>query len=206
MSEQYERPAYYDERDITLTPKMLRGLVHPLRLRLMQLLRDEGPSTASKLGERVGQSSGVTSYHLRILADLGFIAEDTDRGNGRDRWWRATYRWLDFTFRTPEDPGDPETLELATEYVRTSATIAFERVMSFAESLSARAEELPTSPWRFSVTPMRLTHEQARELSAEVMALVDRYARQPGDPDPAPGSVRAVFQFQLLPDDAEETT
>ena len=204
MTGQYERPPHYDERDITLTPKMLRGLVHPLRLRLMQLLRDEGPSTASKLGQRIGQSSGVTSYHLRILADLGFIAEDAERGNGRDRWWRATYRWLDFTFRTPEDPGDPETLELATEYIRTGTTIAFERVMAFVDSLSARARELPTSPWKFSVTPMRLTHEQARELSEQVMALVDRYARQPGDPDPEPGTVRAVFQFQMIPDDTEE--
>ena len=34
---------------------------------------------------------------------------------------------------------------------------------------------------------------------------LDRYRREPGDPDPAPDTVRAIFQFQMLPDEVEET-
>lgn len=65
----------------------VRALAHPLRLRLLDLLRFEGPSTATLLGRRVRESSGATSYHLRQLARYGFIEEAPSRG-GRERWWR----------------------------------------------------------------------------------------------------------------------
>jgi DNA-binding transcriptional ArsR family regulator len=81
-------PASFDpSRDVMLTPRRLRGLVHPIRVRLLFLLENDGPATASQLGRRIGQSSGVTSYHLRVLADLGFVEDDPEHGNGRDRWW-----------------------------------------------------------------------------------------------------------------------
>jgi DNA-binding transcriptional ArsR family regulator len=198
----YQPPGYYDlERDVVLTPKQLRGLVHPIRLRLLHMLRDDGPSTASRLAERIGQSSGVTSYHLRLLAKMGFIAEDTERGTGRDRWWRAMFRWMDFTFRDPSDPGDPETIELAQQFARTVASASFERMLRYIDSLDVRADQLPTLPWTLANTPLRLTPAQARELAEQVSDLVAAFRREPEDPEPAPGTVRAVFQFQMLPDD-----
>ena len=53
----------------------LRALSHPLRLRMLEVLR-EGPATASALGRRLGESSGATSYHLRALAKAGVVEED----------------------------------------------------------------------------------------------------------------------------------
>ena len=72
--------------------RALRALAHPLRNRLLALLRLHGPSTATLLGARVGESSGSTSYHLRQLAAHGFVEEVPDRGTGRERWWRARHR------------------------------------------------------------------------------------------------------------------
>ncbi|OLZ61478.1 winged helix-turn-helix domain-containing protein [Amycolatopsis keratiniphila] len=69
--------------------RLLRALSHPLRVRLLELLRDDGPATASGLGKRLGESSGTTSWHLRQLAESGLIAEDAERGSRRDRWWKA---------------------------------------------------------------------------------------------------------------------
>ncbi len=69
----------------------VRALTHPLRLRLLDLLRFEGPSTATLLAGRVGESSGSTSYHLRQLARHGFI-EEAARPGGRERWWRYQER------------------------------------------------------------------------------------------------------------------
>src|SRR3712207_9501706 len=62
------------------------------RSALLGLLRSEGPSTASKLGQRLGESSGSTSYHLRQLAALGFVEEVPGQGTARERWWRARHQ------------------------------------------------------------------------------------------------------------------
>ncbi len=71
----------------------IRALAHPLRLELLDLLRFEGPSTATLLGLRLGESSGATSYHLRQLARYGFVEEVPSEGK-RERWWRYQERKL----------------------------------------------------------------------------------------------------------------
>jgi DNA-binding transcriptional ArsR family regulator len=63
------------------------AMAHPLRLEILGLLV-EGPATASMLARRLGESSGSTSYHLRVLARAGAVVEDPDLGTLRERWWR----------------------------------------------------------------------------------------------------------------------
>src|SRR5690606_19778936 len=46
----------------------LRALAHPQRMRMLAMLRIDGPATATALAERMGLNSGATSYHLRQLA------------------------------------------------------------------------------------------------------------------------------------------
>jgi DNA-binding transcriptional ArsR family regulator len=80
----------YDEDVFELTDEEgLEALAHPVRMRLLTMLRVDGPSTASKLAKRVGASSGLTSYHLRQLAEVGFIKEAPELGTKRERWWKA---------------------------------------------------------------------------------------------------------------------
>ena len=66
----------------------LATLAHPLRSRLYALLRTGGPATATTLARVLGTNSGATSYHLRILADAGLVADATDN-TGRQRRWVA---------------------------------------------------------------------------------------------------------------------
>ena len=70
-------------------PRALRALAHPIRIRLLGLLRREGPLTATEAGRRIDESSGSASYHLRQLARFGLV-EDAAGGHGRERPWRAT--------------------------------------------------------------------------------------------------------------------
>ena len=65
----------------SVTAREVRALAHPLRLRMLECLLDGGPATASMLARELGESSGATSYHLRILAKYGFI-EEADGGVG----------------------------------------------------------------------------------------------------------------------------
>lgn len=200
-------PDWFDPaQDAMLTPKALRGLVHPIRIRLLQMLQIDGPATATSLAARIEQSSGVASYHLRVLAEHGFILEDTDRGTGRDRWWRAAHRETSFTFRMPEDPGDDGTVEDAELYLRLLANQAHRRVIDYVDSLAARRDELPNLPWQMNEWPIRLSVDEARALAAQVHELVLNYRREQGDPDPRPDTMRAVFQFQMLPDERPQSS
>ncbi|MFI8188050.1 helix-turn-helix domain-containing protein [Streptomyces sp. NPDC085946] len=83
-----------DERRRVLDPERdtaaMKALTHPLRIRLLGLLRQDGPATASELAVRTGESSASTSYHLRVLAKYAFIAEAEHR-DGRERRWRALH-------------------------------------------------------------------------------------------------------------------
>ena len=80
-----------EPRRVEVDPALLKALAHPLRQRILFALRVVGPSTASRLAEQMGESSGLTSYHLRALGSAGLVEEVPDRGNGRDRWWRAAH-------------------------------------------------------------------------------------------------------------------
>jgi DNA-binding transcriptional ArsR family regulator len=74
-------------------PQVLKVVAHPLRVRLLGLLRADGPATASELARKVGESSGSTSYHLRELFKYGFIEEDDEQRDGRERRWRPRHRY-----------------------------------------------------------------------------------------------------------------
>ena len=197
-----DMPGWFDAgQDQLLTPKTLRGLVHPIRLRLLDLLQADGPSTATALAKRIGESSGVTSYHLRVLAEHGFVVEDTERGTGRDRWWRAVHRTTSFTFRGEEGPDSEETMEEAERFIRLVADESYRRASAFIGTIAGRREELAAMPWTVSQWPLMLTAEEARELRDTVSELIARFQRDPARPDTRTDAVRAYATFQLIPDE-----
>lgn len=195
-----ESPELDPAQDVVLSPSAMRGLVNPLRLRMLDILQADGPSTATELGRRVGQSTGVTSYHLRVLAEHGFIVEDVARGNDRDRWWRAVHRSTSFSFRVPGDPATEETVDQAVQFVRLNAEESHRRVLAWVDTLSSQVDELPELPWTVSDWPLSLTVEQAREVTAAVREVLSRFRRDPSAGDAEDGAVRAHAQFQLFPD------
>jgi DNA-binding transcriptional ArsR family regulator len=65
----------------------LKALAHPLRVQIVDTLSTYGSFTASGLAERLGESSGATSYHLRQLEKHNFVREVEGKGTARERWW-----------------------------------------------------------------------------------------------------------------------
>jgi DNA-binding transcriptional ArsR family regulator len=96
-------------------PRTLKAVAHPLRVRLLGALRTDGPATATELGARFGESSGSTSYHLRQLARYGFVEEDADQRDRRERRWRAVHRMTSWS--NAEMAATPEGRE-ATAFLR----------------------------------------------------------------------------------------
>lgn len=175
-------------------PVSLRGLAHPLRVRMLALLREDGPATATALAERLGQSTGATSYHLRQLAQYGFVVEDVGRGVGRERWWRAAHRSTlldgDASRQAPAE---------AEAYLRAVAVYYADRVDRWLGELPAQSE-----PWQDCSTlsdwRLRLTSAEAKELHDAIFALVEGYRRDDeAGPDTPGGAEQVVLQVQLMP-------
>jgi DNA-binding transcriptional ArsR family regulator len=167
-----------DVTSITPGPRQLRALSHPVRLRMLGILRVEGPQTATMLATRLGLNTGATSYHLRQLAQHGFIADDESRGDGRDRWWRAAHQ----STRT-EDSDDPEVRAAQDAFGQAVAVVHTELLQRAVEE----AEMLPEE-WRQASTlsdwQIRLTPARAAQLVATLEDLVDDVEKET-DPEAA---------------------
>src|SRR6516162_8483616 len=109
-------------------PEALRALAHPLRLSLLTLLRTEGPLTATKAGELLGESSASTSFHLRQLAKYGLVAE-AGGGRGRERPWRATAMFTD----VPTITDSPELAAASGLFRSIVAERYYEQTVSWLE-------------------------------------------------------------------------
>src|ERR1700729_3655785 len=80
-----------ERRELT-DPQTMRALTHPVRLALLEALELEGPLTAPRAGELIGEPPNTCSFHFRQLAKYGFV-EEAGPAPGRSRPWRlTTYR------------------------------------------------------------------------------------------------------------------
>ena len=166
-----------DLTSITPSPAALKALSHPVRLRMLGLLRIEGPATATTLATRLGLNTGATSYHLRQLATHGFVTEETGRGNGRDRWWAAAHQ---ATTTGDDTDRDHEGREALDAFLQAIAVVATEQLQRAVEERAL----LPDA-WRdaseFSDWVIRLTPSSARALVDSVLAAVGEARDEDGD-------------------------
>ncbi|MBB1262501.1 ArsR/SmtB family transcription factor, partial [Streptomyces alkaliterrae] len=177
MSEDARKRVLDPERD----GEALKALTHPLRIRLLGLLRTHGPATATELGVRTDESSASTSYHLRVLAKHGFVAEAEHR-DGRERRWRAVHELTSWS--NAAMAGAPG----AREFVDVARRVQVDHLV---ESLARYEAEMDAgrlgAEWRentgVSDLMPRLTPESLRELNEEFERRVEELAaRDAGDP------------------------
>lgn len=180
--EQEQPGAAPDPRVVELDSRQIRTLAHPLRSRLLGALRVGGPATATGLAQKLDTNTGATSYHLRQLAEVGLVAEDPERGTGRQRWWRAKHevsRW-----RSTDFDGDPDATA-ASDWIQRDQLRFFGQQ---AERWIAAQHDYPAT-WRaaagFNDAAVTLPPHRVRQLTEEIWQLVERYRREsvPGEPD-----------------------
>ncbi len=162
----------------SVTPglQQLKALSHPARVRMLGLLRVDGPATATMLAGRLGLNSGATSYHLRQLAQHGFVVDDESRGNGRERWWQAAHSATLTPEPTAQGGEGDEALDAYLQSV----------VVVMTELLQRSVEERPilSQEWR-----------QASRIGDWVIDLTPRRARAVVD--------ALVADIEALPEDAD---
>lgn len=173
---------------ITPSPRQLKALTHPVRVRMLGLLRTDGPATATTLAARLGLNTGATSYHLRQLATHGFVVDDETLGTGRERWWRAAHQ---STSAGPTAGGE----DVLDAYLQSVATVHTEQLQQAVEERATLPDE-----WRdastFSDWQVRLTAAQARALTEALARVVEDVEEAT---DAADGAEVFVVQLSAFP-------
>jgi DNA-binding transcriptional ArsR family regulator len=151
-------------------PKVMRALAHPARTAILNFLHEEGSATATECAEVVGESPSACSYHLRKLAEFGFV-EQADTADGRERRWRSAITG----YGIPKEVQDrPEVLDALRPLARRW----------FEDNQRVIAEYLATEPkftplWRkaatFTTGAPYLTPDQLMVLTEQVRALLAPY-------------------------------
>jgi DNA-binding transcriptional ArsR family regulator len=179
-----------------IDPDALKGLAHPLRLRLLGELNARGSATASQLGAALGESSGSTSYHLRQLERHGFVEEDPEQGTGRERVWiPRPGGWSLPALDLAADPGNAAAVDLVLQ----------NQLQADAQRLLDALAQAPSWPQEWQdATVRRNTHvtlsaDQLVAMRAEIDAVIDRYR----DDEPGTSARRVSVVYNLTPTEHE---
>lgn len=184
---------------VTPDPSQLKALAHPVRLKILEMLRLDGPATSTTVAARLGMNTGTVSYHLRQLARHGFIQDHPGVGTRRERWWRASHE----STSTPWTGADTASDDEVRAHQAYNHAVVLTQVARLQESLLERTE-LPgrwaavvdDSDWTLWLTP-----RQARELMKNIHDVlrkaVETAPREKGD---APkGSAQYSINLHAFP-------
>jgi DNA-binding transcriptional ArsR family regulator len=179
-----------EARQIT-DSRVLAAMSHPLRRRLLSLLKLDGPATASMLAQRTDQAVANISHHLRTLANAELIEEVPELARDRrERWWRRTpgqLRWASADFAGDEAS---EVVAQAADSLNLDYQVSL--VRQWAAAPEAELAAWPDGPFSTD-TWMRLSNGELAQLSRELTAVMVRWADRPPPEDGV--ERRPVFVF-----------
>jgi len=169
---------------------LYKTLTNPVRRRILNYIGHYREANSTSVARALGESTGVTSYHLRKLAEQHLIEEIPERSAGRERWWRI----LPFEHvpaapqqRTPEE--DAALQEWNSQ--RLSSDIEL--------YIKALAEYEGEQGW---VQGQRyggyMTKEQLHSFMADYLALLRKYGH-PAEQDAPAGARMMALRFLAVP-------
>ncbi|MCZ4067820.1 helix-turn-helix domain-containing protein [Microbacterium sp. H37-C3] len=182
------------------TAAAMRVLAHPTRLRLLGLLRENGPQTAAQLGEVVDEAPGTISYHLSKLASIDLIEPAEPRSaDQRERWWQAAAS--ETTWEPAEHLDDPAQRAASSALEKSIAQI-------YAARYSEYVDAMPTLPAEWVAAgatgdrTMRLTLDELTAMRSELESLMHRWqeaSARHDDADETTAPVALVYQAYRRP-------
>ena len=174
--------------------RMLRGIAHPMRNRILEEMSAGGPMRAADVAERLGIPANQASFHLRQLAKYGLVEEAPEAArDGRDRVWKAT-----------SEAGLSISLDAISEADGGKAAVAVFRKQWTADAHAAidradQPERQKDAMVAVSTHALRLTKEEARELAKEISDLVDGW-REKGKSAKSSRTYEVLWVLQPAPD------
>jgi len=178
-------------------PRTMRAITHPVRLALIEALLLEGPLTATRASEIIGESPTTCSFHFRQLAKYGFV-EEAGGGPGRLRPWRLSHLGMNFS----DLHEDPETAVAARALDQMLRDRFFAHLQAFYDNRSSYPREWQEvtggSEFILHITPAEL-----RALDEQITELLRSYSDRLEDPAKRPpGSLPVevlLFGYPLRP-------
>ncbi|MHA7135205.1 helix-turn-helix domain-containing protein [Oerskovia turbata] len=178
-------------------PAALRAIAHPVRQRILSELAALGHARAADLAQAIDEPANSVSFHLRVLAKAGMIAEAPE--HARDRRERV---WANVAERYLVDPGEPEVVR---EIVRPALVWAERLFVEANENAGAGQDDR-----MLAINALVLTPQQATEMSQEIADLFERWSNRAltetrNAPDPARRSYQALAVLAPHDGPADET-
>ncbi len=159
------RPRGVELRDA----RALRALAHPTRLKLVGLLRLQGPMTATQAARELGETPQRCTFHLGQLAKYGLV-EEAGGGRGRERPWRATA----FFTSWPNVMTEQETAAAGQLLEAVVAELHFEAVMGWIERKDEEPQEWQEAA-QLNDVALHLTAGELEELGRAIWSLFEPY-------------------------------
>jgi DNA-binding transcriptional ArsR family regulator len=182
-------------RRVTSTADM-KALAHPVRWDVLELLIVHGPMTASDAAVQLDQTPANVSWHLRKLAEHGFVRQATT-GPGRRRPWKVVAESLSWG----EDAEDAAAASALQD-------VALEREIQRLRAALANSEAEPET-WREATAVYQsrlwLTADEAREIGDQIRALFLTKAEERQDPDNRPPDARVMALMAWVVPNGPET-
>jgi hypothetical protein len=173
-------------------PVALRAYAHPVRMKLVGLLRREGPHTATQAAARIDESVPTCSFHLRQLAKYGLV-ERVPGADARERPWRATA-----LFTSWEGGTDNPEHQAAVDHLDGVVFSRYaERVQEFLQRrrLEPRAWRRVTGPSDYLLF---VTADEMRRLQRRIGELLEPYRPRIADKSQRPAGARGVELIQFV--------
>ncbi len=161
----------------------MKALAHPVRLDLLELLVVNGAMTASEAAAELMQTPANVSWHLRKLAEHGFVRQATS-GYGRKRPWKAVAESLSWG----EDAEDEASASALHD-------VTIEREIQRLRAALANTER-ESQPWRDATevyqSRLWLTADEAQEIGEQLRQLFLTKAEERQDPANRPADARVM--------------
>jgi DNA-binding transcriptional ArsR family regulator len=155
------------------------AISHPVRRRLIEALRLDGPATVSQLAAGSGELVGNVSHHLKVLHRAGMIEEAPELAKDRrERWWRFVPTSMSWSVTDFADEPASELVALAAEeqnlaYHTGKVRDWFERRTSYEAGWREAAFAFE---WWVKVTPAELI-----ELRGRISAVIEEFGNEHRD-------------------------
>jgi DNA-binding transcriptional ArsR family regulator len=171
--------------------RALRALAHPTRLKLVGLLRLQGPLTATQAARELGETPQRCTFHLGQLAKYGLV-EEAGGGRGRERPWRATA----FFTSWPNVMTEQESAAAGQVLEAVVAELQFEAVMGWIEHKDEEPQEWQEAA-QLNDLALFLTPGELEELGRATWSLFEPYLARGERADLRPEGARPVTILNL---------